>query len=250
MLFLIPMVLLLMINTIIETSCSKKDSNTQNLPTVTTSEISNNSQSSATISGEVVSDGGATVTERGVCYSTSQNPTISGSHTSSGSGTGTFDCNLTGLSASTTYHVRAYATNNVGTGYGSDKTFTTTSPTYIDLFDGSSLNTAFWQILDKTITHESGLNLYVNNALYIVRGPNNDNNGWYGIESIQEYPTFKSAKIDFWLDPVHNWQDHKIGFATPYGMMGYYNVSSSFWYDYFKAKWGLCLNGYFWPHWV
>ena len=96
-------------------------------PTVTTSTPSNVTTNSATCGGNVTSDGGATVTARGVCWSTSQNPTISGSHTTDGTGTGSFTSNITGLAESTTYYVRAYATNSEGTSYGSQKSFTTES---------------------------------------------------------------------------------------------------------------------------
>lgn len=82
--------------------------------------------STATSGGNVTSDGGVSVTARGVCWSTSANPTISGSHTTDGSGIGTFTSSLTGLSASSTYHIRAYATNSSSvTYYGDDLQFTT-----------------------------------------------------------------------------------------------------------------------------
>ncbi|MCQ2317532.1 MAG: DUF1566 domain-containing protein [Bacteroidales bacterium] len=96
-------------------------------PTVTTSTPSNISTNSATCGGNVTSDGGASVTARGVCWSSSQNPTISNSHTTNGTGTGSFTSNITGLTENTTYYVRAYATNSVGTSYGTQKSFTTTS---------------------------------------------------------------------------------------------------------------------------
>lgn len=95
------------------------------IPTVTTSTPSNVTTNSATCGGNVTSDGGATVTQRGVCYSTSQNPTTSDITVTSGSGTGAYSCNLTGLSESTTYYVRAYAINSEGTAYGTQKNFTT-----------------------------------------------------------------------------------------------------------------------------
>ena len=95
------------------------------LPTVTTTNVSNITQTTATSGGNVTSDGGANVTARGVCWSTSQNPTISNSHTTDGNGTGSFTSNMTGLTANTTYYVRAYATNEKGTAYGEQKSFTT-----------------------------------------------------------------------------------------------------------------------------
>lgn len=95
------------------------------VPTVTTSAPSNVTTNSATCGGNVTSDGGATVTARGVCWSTSQNPTISNNHTADGTGTGSFTSSITGLVESTTYYVRAYATNSKGTAYGTQQSFTT-----------------------------------------------------------------------------------------------------------------------------
>ena len=98
-------------------------------PTVTTTDASSITTNSAVTGGNVTSDGGASVTARGVCWSTSQNPTISGDHTSDGNGTGEFTSSLTDLTANTTYYIRAYATNSEGTSYGEQKTFTTTQST-------------------------------------------------------------------------------------------------------------------------
>jgi hypothetical protein len=95
------------------------------LPTVTTSTISNITQTTATGGGNVTSDGGTPVTARGVCWSTSANPTLSNSYTNDGTGTGSYASNMTGLTANTLYYVRAYATNISGTSYGSQVTFTT-----------------------------------------------------------------------------------------------------------------------------
>lgn len=97
------------------------------LPEVTTANVTNIAQTSAKCGGTVTSDGGTAVTERGVCWSTSQNPTISGSHASSGTGTGDFTCDITNLTASTLYYVRAYAKNSKGTAYGEEVSFTTTA---------------------------------------------------------------------------------------------------------------------------
>ena len=98
---------------------------TPTAPTVSTNEPTNVTNNSATCGGNVTSDGGANVIQRGVCYSTSPNPTTSSQVVTSGTGTGFFTCNLTGLSANTTYYVRAYAINSAGPGYGTQKTFTT-----------------------------------------------------------------------------------------------------------------------------
>ena len=78
---------------------------------ITTGQATNVTANSVTISGNITDDGGRPVTGRGICYGTSQTPDINGSHTEDGSGTGSFSHNITGLSASTTYYARAYATN-------------------------------------------------------------------------------------------------------------------------------------------
>ena len=99
------------------------------LPQITTLNVTSISTISAVCGGHVPSDGNATVTARGVCWSTSPNPTISNSKTTNGTGTGIFTSNITGLSSSTTYYVRAYATNSKGTAYGAEKSFTTSANT-------------------------------------------------------------------------------------------------------------------------
>ena len=99
------------------------------LPKVTTSAVSEITINSAVCGGEVTSDGNGTITARGICWSTSQNPTISDNKTIDGSGTGSFTSNLSNLASQTTYYVRAYATNEVGTAYGEEMSFTTLKPT-------------------------------------------------------------------------------------------------------------------------
>jgi hypothetical protein len=92
---------------------------------VTTTPASSITMTTATAGGNVISDGGAAVSARGVCWSTTANPTIAGSHTNDASGLGVFTSSITGLAANTIYHIRAYATNTTGTSYGSDLTFST-----------------------------------------------------------------------------------------------------------------------------
>jgi hypothetical protein len=97
------------------------------LPSVYTLYVDVVTSNSVQGGGNVTNDGGATVTERGLCWSVSSNPTINDNHMSSGGGTGEFWLSITGLTANTTYHVKAYATNSVGTSYGNEVLFTTTS---------------------------------------------------------------------------------------------------------------------------
>ena len=98
---------------------------TTELPTVTTTAVSNIAPTTAMSGGNVTADGGADITARGICWSTSQTPTISGNHTTDGTGTGSFTSTMTGLTPNTTYYVRAYATNSEGTAYGEVVSFTT-----------------------------------------------------------------------------------------------------------------------------
>ncbi len=95
------------------------------VPSVSTNPVSTISNSSATCGGNISSDGRATVIARGVCWSISANPTIADSKTTDATGTGIFISLLTGLIPSTTYYVRAYATNSAGTAYGNEISFTT-----------------------------------------------------------------------------------------------------------------------------
>jgi len=95
------------------------------LPEVVTSVITNITGGTATGGGEVISEGGHQVTARGVCWSESGNPTLNDPHTINGSGIGVFISQIMGLNAMALYYVRAYATNQAGTAYGNEVTFTT-----------------------------------------------------------------------------------------------------------------------------
>ena len=113
------------------------------VPTVSTDMVSSIGSTTATCSGEVTANGGAEVTARGVCWSTSQHPTVSDSHTEDGTGTGAFTSSLTGLTPSTTYYVRAYATNSEGTAYGEEVSYTTNEPADGDSCPGTSTVTDY-----------------------------------------------------------------------------------------------------------
>ena len=112
---------------------------TATLPTVTTGSVSDVTATSAMCGGEVTADGGAEVTARGVCWGTSENPTVADAHTSDGTGIGTFTSSITGLTEGTTYYVRAYATNSEGTAYGDQLTFMTSSSTTPTPVDGDAI---------------------------------------------------------------------------------------------------------------
>ena len=128
--FKTPVIVFLLISsTLCLTSCKKKDT----IPTLTTISVSGITQTSAVSGGNVTSDGGAEVTAHGVCWGISHNPTTGSSETSDGAGTGTFTSSITGLTANTTYYIRAYAINSLGTSYGNEVSFSTSQVTLATL---------------------------------------------------------------------------------------------------------------------
>ncbi len=96
------------------------------LPDVTTAVVSDITGRTATSGGGITDPGGGTISARGVCWSTSENPTVAGPKTGNGTGSDSFTSAITGLNPVTTYFVRAYATNSAGTSYGQQETFETT----------------------------------------------------------------------------------------------------------------------------
>lgn len=121
-LFKISVIVILLSGTAIYLPSCKKEATP---PIVITTIVSNITQTTVLTGGTVTDDGGAKVTEIGVCWSTSPNPTTSSNKTSNVTGSGSFTSSITGLTANTKYYVRAYATNSAGTSYGNEVTFTT-----------------------------------------------------------------------------------------------------------------------------
>jgi len=123
-----------------------------NLPSVTTGLVTNVTKTTASFSVTVT--GVSSVTARGVCWSTSENPTTSDSKTTDGTGIGPYTSNITGLSPNTTYYVRAYATNTNGIAYGQQRSFITQNEqgpvfgNFTDFRDGNQYKTVIigWQV--------------------------------------------------------------------------------------------------------
>jgi len=109
--------------------CMRDIIQTSSIPTITTNAVSSITQTTVSSGGTITSNGGETITASGVCWSSSQNPTTSSFKTTDGKTTGSFTSPITGLTANTTYYVRAYATNSVGTAYGNEISFKTLSTT-------------------------------------------------------------------------------------------------------------------------
>ena len=134
---------------LLATACKKEEPATK--PSLSTTPTSNITATSATSGGIIADDGGASITGNGVCWSISENPTIEGSKTNESVGAGQFVSNLTGLAAGTTYHVRAYATNAVGTSYGADMTFLTLGEAPACLVQAATNLTATSATLNGTV---------------------------------------------------------------------------------------------------
>lgn len=101
------------------------------LASVTTDEVSDITINTAVCGGNVIDDGFAEITERGICYSTHQEPTVFDYKVAGGSGVGLFQCRMSGLEMLTTYYVRAYAKNSEGYAYGNEVSFVTADETYL-----------------------------------------------------------------------------------------------------------------------
>lgn len=102
----------------------------ESIPNVITTAIASITQTSAISGGTITDDGGSPITSKGICWSRSPNPTIDlTTKTMDGTGTNDYTSSITGLEAGRKYFVRAYATNDKGTVYGNEVSFTSTSPT-------------------------------------------------------------------------------------------------------------------------
>jgi len=114
--------------------------NNKKIPVLSTTEVTNITETTAMSGGDISDEKGNPVTKRGVCWSTEQNPTIQNNKTEDGSGVGNFTSSISDLEHHTTYYIRSYATNSKGTGYGNPISFTTKG-TFTDSRDGNVYKT-------------------------------------------------------------------------------------------------------------
>ena len=211
-----------------DTTTNPIDTTTILLPIVFTSTASNITSTSAMVGGNVTSDGGASVIARGVCWSTSQNPTVNDSHTTDGGGMGSFTSNITGLAANTIYYVRAYATNSAGTAYGEEVIFTTLSAGGTAVIDEKSCPAA------PTVTDHEG-NVYatvqIGNQCWMrdnLRTTTSPSTGTYLIPAANANYTYTGKQARWYNnDPatyapmnyglLYNWNAAVDTFNTAYG---------------------------------
>ncbi len=196
-------------------------------PVVTTAAISAFSSIDATGGGEVLLTGGADVSARGVCWSTSQSPTIANSKSSDGTGVGIFSSTINNLSPGTTYYVRAYATNSAGTAYGDQVMFTTKDIT------------KFWVVGTYNGWDNS------DNAKYIISSESSST-----AEGYVYFPAAGAFKLctDHSWDNTHTFGDNGAGALTNPGSdivvsaAGYYWIKASLadmTYSILKTEWGV-----------
>lgn len=207
------------------------------LPTVTTNTVSSVTTTTAVCGGNVTADGGATVTARGVCWSTSQNPTISNNHTNNDSGIGSFTSNMTGLSPNTTYYVKAYATNSRGTSYGAQRTFTTSSncPSTVTDYDGNTYSTV--QIGSQCWMKQNLRTTHYANGTSIALGSSTSTTTAY-----RYYPNNSSSNVSTY-GYLYNWKavmrNSSSSSANPSGVQG---ICPNGWHVPSDAEWTQLTN--------
>jgi len=200
------------------------------LPAVTTATVTDITKTSAVLGGNVTYDGGGEVTARGLVWGSAENPTLEDNVIDGGTGTGEFSADLAGLEIFTTYHVRAWATNSVGTTYGENTEFTTLANI-----------TQFWVVGDYNGWDNS------DNAKYIISTPTNN-----GAAEGYIYLTSGSFKLvtDHSWDDAHTYGDDgsdKLKLTNPGNNIavdadGYYLIKASLetmTYSLTKTIWGI-----------
>jgi hypothetical protein len=138
-----------LVTLVLAMGCGEDDPAGTSIPKLTTTAITDITTSSAESGGTITSDGGEEIVIRGVCWSTTPDPTVADDKTTNGAGSDDFTSTLTDLESNTTYFVRAYASNANGTGYGNSVSFTTGTITLATV-----TTTALTKV--KVLTAESG----------------------------------------------------------------------------------------------
>lgn len=179
---------------------------------ITTTAVSNITGNTALSGGNVISDGGAKITAKGVCWSTSPNPTIADNKTIDGSGIGSFTTNISGLNSGATYYIRAYATNSTGTAYGNEVNISLIYKVY-DI-DGNAYDTVH---IGTQVWMKQNLNTSrYNNGTAI---PNvTDNTTWAGLSTgARCYYNNDSSYFGSRVGAIYNWYTVNTNNICPIG---------------------------------
>ncbi len=185
---------------------------------ITTTASSSITGITAVSGGNILSDGGAKITARGVCWSTTPNPTVAlTTKTTDGIGIGSFTTNITGLLGGTTYYVRAYAINSAGTAYGNEVSFVTTAPlvTTVTDYDGNvydivTIGTQEWMKQNLKTTH------YKNGVA--ITYPGTDNTAWQN-NTTGAYAWYNNDETTYknTYGALYNWHAVNTGNLCPTG---------------------------------
>jgi uncharacterized protein (TIGR02145 family) len=139
-------------------SCKKDEEKKASIPSLTTKTPTQITSNSVILGGDVYQDGGSAISERGICYSKHESPSIEDFVIAVGSGTGTFQSSLFGLDPNTKYYARAYAINAVGTGYGNLESFTTEATNFSPIAAFTATPTSGITPLSVSFTDQSANN--------------------------------------------------------------------------------------------
>ncbi len=203
------------------------------VPVLTTTAVSLITLTTATSGGNVTSEGGTTATARGVCWSTSANPTtVLTTKTSDGTGTGVFTSSLTGLTANTTYYVRAYTSNISGTGYGNELIFKTYAGTVTDI-EGNIYNTV--TIGTQTWIAENLKTTKYNDGTAI---PNITDNIAWTAATTSAYSDYNNTPANSTIyGRLYNWYAVDNNAATKVASNGGKNVCPTSWHVPTDTEW-------------
>ena len=209
------------------------------IPTLTTADVTNITEESAICGGDITDNGGLNITDRGVCWSTSPNPTIADQHTVDGSGIGSFSSSIMGLSMSTTYYVRAYATNSCTTAYGNEISFTTLNHpigAIGGLFSVSASRQVYFSQGNLQYQASTDIWKFADNQ-YDNIGDDNSNisstySGWIDLFG---WGTSGWNSGNTYYQPWSSASDNESNNGQLYGPLGQYNLTGT----YANADWGV-----------
>jgi uncharacterized protein (TIGR02145 family) len=208
-------------------SCKEKPT----LPVISTTEVTDISNTSAISGGEVTNEGVDPLISRGICWNTSADPTISNSKTTETGGLGTFTSNITSLTPNTTYYVRAYGTNIAGTGYGNELIFKTYTGTVTDIelnsYNTVTIGTQVWMAENlKTTKYNDGTAL-----------PNITDNYAWGALTTGAYCDFSNSPSNsITYGRLYNWYTVD-NTATKVMSNGSKNICPTSWHVPTDAEW-------------